>query len=111
MRKKEAFDMQLTPEQIAFVTKSDVVVQRQLDAYNARDLEGYLATHKSDAEQYMLHAGLLASGHDAIRARMAERFNDPALHARLVSRTVLGRIVVDHEFVTRTAPDGLMEID
>jgi hypothetical protein len=111
MQKKKAFEMELTPEQIAFVTKSEVVVQRQLDAYNARDLDAYLATHKSDAEQYILHGGLLAAGHEAIRKRMADRFNDPVLHARLVSRTVLGRIVVDHEFVTRTAPNGLIEIE
>jgi hypothetical protein len=82
------------------------VVQRQLDAYNARDLEAWLATYSDDAEQYLLHAGILASGREAIRKRMAERFTDPALHAELASRTVMDNIVVDHEFVTRTFPDG-----
>jgi putative hydrolase of HD superfamily len=38
---------------------------------------------------------------------MQERFADPALHADLVSRTVLDNIVIDHEFVTRTFPDGV----
>ena len=95
----------------SLLIKAESVVQRQLEAYNARDLEAWLATYKDDAEQYFLHAGLLASGREAIRKRMADRFNDTALHAELVSRTVMGSIVVDHEFVTRTFPDGLATVE
>ena len=90
---------------------AEQVVQQQLDAYNARDLDAWLATYKTDAEQYLLHGGLLASGHESIRKRMAERFKDPALHAELTSRTVMDNIVIDHEFVTRTFPDGLGTIE
>lgn len=87
------------------------VVQRQLDAYNARDLEEFLGAYAEDAEQHLLHAGVIASGREEIRKRMAERFADPALHAELVSRTVMDNIVVDHEFVTRTFPDGLGTVE
>lgn len=90
---------------------AESVVQRQFEAYNAQDLEAWLATYKDDAEQYLLHAGLLASGREAIRKRMADRFNDSALHAELVSRTVMDSIVVDHEFVTRTFPAGLATVE
>jgi hypothetical protein len=103
--------MQTPPAALALLIKPETVVQQQLDAYNARDLEAWLATCKDDAEQYLLHAGLLASGRDAIRKRMVDRFNDEALHAELVSRTVMDNIVVDHEFVTRTLPDGLATIE
>ncbi len=82
------------------------VVQRQLDAYNARDLDALVATYASDARQYEHPATLLATGHDAIRARMAQRFLEPNLHARLVQRAVMGNIVVDHEVVTRSFPEG-----
>ena len=34
------------------------VVQRQLDAYNARDVEALLATYAPDATQHALHGGL-----------------------------------------------------
>lgn len=37
-----------------------LVVQRQLDAYNAHQLEAWLATYHADAEQFLLHGGLLA---------------------------------------------------
>ncbi len=103
--------MNIPPAALALLASAESVVQRQLVAYNARDLGAWLATFKADAEQYLLHAGLLASGHDAIRKRMADRFNDPTLHAKLISRTVMDSIVVDHEIVTRMFPDGLAAVE
>jgi uncharacterized protein (TIGR02246 family) len=84
----------------------DAVVQRQLDAYNAHDLDGWLATYAPDAQQFELPGKLLASGHAQIRSRMVERFTEPDLHARLVHRLVMGHIVVDHEVITRNFPEG-----
>ena len=84
----------------------EAVVQRQLDAYNAKDLGAWLATYAPDATQYQHPATLLASGHAEIRARMQARFSEPNLHARLISRSVMGRLVVDHEVVTRNFPAG-----
>ncbi len=84
----------------------EAVVQRQLDAYNARDLAGWLATHAADATQYEHPATLLARGHVDIRARMQARFGEPNLHARLISRSVMGKLVVDHQFVTRSFAAG-----
>jgi hypothetical protein len=41
-----------------------------------------------------------------LRQRFLARFQEPNLHARLLSRVVLGRRVIDHEEVTRTFPEG-----
>jgi putative hydrolase of HD superfamily len=90
---------------------AEEIVQRQLEAYNARDFERWLGTYAEDAEQYLLHGGVLASGREAIRKRMVERFADPALHAELASRTVMDNVVVDHEFITRTFADGLATVE
>jgi len=84
----------------------EAVVQRQLDAFNARDLDGWLATYATDACQYEHPARLLARGHAEIRARAEARFAEPALHATLLRRVVLGAVVIDHETVTRTLPTG-----
>ncbi|MFC7419706.1 hypothetical protein ACFQNF_07410 [Iodobacter arcticus] len=35
------------------------VIQRQLDAYNAKDVDGWLATYAADAQQFALHGELL----------------------------------------------------
>ena len=82
------------------------VVQRQLDAYNARDLDAWLATYAEDAQQFEHPAKLVASGHAEMRARTAPRFTEPNLHAKLIQRSVMGQVVIDHEEVTRTFPEG-----
>jgi hypothetical protein len=84
----------------------EVVVQRQLDAYNARDIEALLATYAEDARQFEFPAKLLAAGHAEIRARTASRLQEPNIHAKLLKRSVMGSIVIDHEEVTRTFPEG-----
>lgn len=78
----------------------------QLDAYNAKDLDALMATYAPDAQQFALHGDLLARGHDQIRPRYEMRFAEPDLHARLLSRTVLGNFVTDLEIVTRNFPEG-----
>ena len=82
------------------------VVQAQLDAFNAKDIEALVATYAPDAQQYVLHGELLAQGRDILRARYAIRFAEPDLHARLVSRTAIGNMVVDAEIITRNFPEG-----
>jgi hypothetical protein len=89
----------------------ETVVQRQLDAYNARDLDALLATYAPDARQYELPAQLLATGPADMRPRFALRFQEPNLHAQLLQRAVMGNIVIDHETVTRTFPDGPGTVD
>jgi hypothetical protein len=84
----------------------ETIVQRQLNAYNAKDLDAWLATYAEDAKQFALGGELLAAGHAAIRARTAPRFTEPNLFAKLLSRTVIGNVVIDHEEVTRTFPEG-----
>lgn len=82
------------------------VVQRQLEAYNARDLDAILATYAPDAQQFEFPDKLLATGTAQLRERFAARFQEPNLHAQLLRRTVLGNKVIDHEQVTRTSPEG-----
>ena len=83
------------------------VVQAQLDAFNARDIDALMASYAADAEQYQLHGDLLARGQDQMLPRYLARFEEPDLHARLVSRTVMDNIVIDFEIITRNFPEGL----
>jgi hypothetical protein len=83
------------------------VVQAQLDAYNVKDIEALLETYAPDAEQYTLHGELLAKGHDQLRSRFVARFREPNLHAKLLSRIVVGNIVTDAELITRDFPEGM----
>lgn len=82
-------------------------VQRQLDAYNARDLERFLAEYSDDVRVFRPpDPQPVLSGKQAFGEHYARhRFNLPDLHARLLDRMVAGRIVVDREEVTGV-PDG-----
>ena len=87
-------------------TAPESVVQRQLDAYNARDVDALMATYADDAQQFEYPATLLTSGAAQLRERITVRFREPNLHARLIRRIVMGQVVIDHEEVTRTFPEG-----
>lgn len=84
----------------------ETVVQRQLDAYNAKDVAALLAIYADDAEIFAHPAKLLARGTAALRERFTTRFQEPNLHAALQRRIVLGAFVLDHEVITRTFPEG-----
>lgn len=84
----------------------EALVQKQLEAYNAHDLEALIACYAADARLFEHPATLLASGSAELRERFALRFQEPNLQARLIKRIVMGNFVVDHEQVTRTFPEG-----
>ena len=83
------------------------VVQAQLDAFNAKDIDALLRTYAPHAEQFALHGERLAKGHEELRPRYLARFSEPDLHARLLSRNVMGNFVTDFELITRNFPEGL----
>ena len=84
----------------------EAVIKRQLEAYNAKDLERLVAIYADAAEVYEHPAKLVGKGSAELRRRFAERFKEPNLHAKLLHRVVLGSMVMDHEIVTRTFPEG-----
>lgn len=81
------------------------LVQRQLDAYNAHDLEAFLACYAPDVRVETFPGGEpLCLGREAMRARYAPLLARPDLHAALVGRLALGRVVVDQERVRGLDP-------
>jgi hypothetical protein len=92
-------------------TTPESVVQRQLDAYNARDIDALMATYADDAQQFEYPATLLTAGAAQVRERTAARFRESNLHATLIKRIVMGQVVIDHEEVIRTFPEGTGRIE
>ena len=79
---------------------AETVVQRQLDAYNRRDLAAFLDCYAEDAKLYRPPHTLSLEGRDAIATRYGTMFEQsPGLHASIVKRIVLDRFVIDHEHV------------
>jgi hypothetical protein len=74
-------------------TGAEHPVQKQLDAYNARDIDAFMEWWSDDCEYYVT------------------RFKEANLFGKLIRRSVVDNLVVDQEVVTRTLADGIGEVD
>ena len=90
----------------AMNTDPVAVVQRQLEAYNARDLARFLAEYSDDVEVFRLPAAAPAIvGKKAFGDFYAtQRFNHAKLHAELRGRMAFGSKVIDHERISGVRP-------
>ncbi len=76
------------------------IIERQLEAYNRHDLDGFLACYSPDAELIdQMSGAVIARGRAEIRPLYEQRFKNPSLHGEIANRIVLGRIVIDHEHI------------
>jgi len=94
------------PEALVKETPADIV-QREVNAYNARDLEAFVATYSPDVKFYHLgETRPFLTGREEIRKRYADFFlRATKLHCEITSRIVQGNHVIDQEKVTGR-PDG-----
>jgi uncharacterized protein (TIGR02246 family) len=84
------------------VSTALALIQRQLDAYNAQDLDAYVGCYAPDVIVASLNGAITETGRDALRARYAKAFATfPENKARLVNRMVVGNTIIDHEDVSR----------
>ncbi|SEH94434.1 hypothetical protein SAMN05660691_02313 [Rheinheimera pacifica] len=76
-------------------------IQRQLDAYNAKDLAAFIACYHQDIAIYRMPAAAPSlKGRAALEAfYKTERFSIAALRAEVLQRMVVGNKVIDHERV------------
>jgi hypothetical protein len=81
-------------------TKPDSV-ERQLTAYNARDLDGFVTCYAEAVVIEDADGAVRTSGREAMRTRYRPVFAGfPELHADVVTRIRVGSYVVDEERVT-----------
>jgi putative hydrolase of HD superfamily len=77
------------------------IIDRQVAAYNRRDLEGFVECYAPDAVIVQPDGSLLATGHDEIRTRYGELFDlSPGLRADIRNRIEVGDVVIDDEHIT-----------
>ena len=79
---------------------AEMLAQQQLNAYNAHDLEAFLAPYSEEVEIYMFPDKLQMKGKAAMRKDYQFITQLPNLHCRLVSRIVEGNTVIDQEEVS-----------
>jgi hypothetical protein len=76
-------------------------VERQLEAYNARDIDAFVACYAEDVVIEDAGGATQMSGRETMRERYGELFaTSPELHAEVPTRIRIGSYVVDEERVT-----------
>ncbi|WP_299364378.1 nuclear transport factor 2 family protein [Winogradskyella sp.] len=79
----------------------ETIVNKQLEAYNNRDVEEFAKTYAKDVKLYLLPDNLTTDGNAALKKRYETMFNSvPDLNAEIMNRIVLGNKVIDKEKVT-----------
>lgn len=74
-----------------------MLVQQQLNAYNAHDLEAFLSPYADDVEIYSTTGKLQIKGKEAMRKEYVFITKFPHLYCRLMNRIVSGNTVIDYE--------------
>ena len=78
----------------------EAIVQRNLDAYNARDINRFMTDYADDVKLFNYPNTLQSQGKENMRKRYDQLFkNTPDLHAVITQRIVQGHRVIDHEQV------------
>ena len=100
---REPIEKSMPPEQ---------VVQNQLDAYNAKDLEAYMACFSNDIVAVDFTTGeKTLEGTAAFRAKYKEIFeNSPQLFCKLINRITLHNKVFDREEVYGRLNADILEL-
>lgn len=84
----------------------EAIVQRQLNAYNARDIDAFMNTYSDDVELYDFPNTLTSKGKVEMRKGYEGFFKSTTnLYCEIQKRIVIGNKVIDHEKVragTRT---------
>lgn len=89
----------INPEEMLKDTPEDLA-QRQLNAYNLRNIDAFLEPYAEDVEIYTFPSQLVSKGKEQMRKNYAPKFdNTPNLHCELVNRILLGNTVIDQERV------------
>ena len=79
---------------------AEAIVQRQLNAYNARNIDAFMDTYADDVELYRFPNELTQKGKAEMRKRYEGMFaSTPNLYCEIVERIVLGNKIIDHEKV------------
>lgn len=82
------------------------VVDRQLEAYNNRDIEAFAATYHDDVEIHEFPGGLRFKGKETLITTYGPKFASlKRLQAVSLTRIVNNNILVDHELAESSSED------
>ena len=88
----------------------EMLVQKQVNGYNARNIDAFLEPYSEDAELYMFPNQLISKGKEAMRKDYTDMFNRlPDLHCEIKKRIVNGNFIIDQESISGMRKDQKIE--
>lgn len=92
------------------VLSPEAAVQRQIELFNAHDLEGFLALFSDEVQVSAIPANPPPVGKARLRELYAERFKaNPDLHASATAQMVSGEFVIQKEKISGRAGKPSLE--
>lgn len=88
----------------------EYLVQQQLNAYNAHNLDAFLEPYAEDVELYEFPGKLIMKGKDAMRKDYEFLTKVPKLYCKVQKRIIQGNMVIDHEEVSGFGPKPLYAV-
>ena len=88
----------------------EYLVQQQLNAYNAHDLDAFLEPYAEDVELYEFPGKLIMKGKEAMRKDYEFLTKVPKLYCKIQKRIIQGNMVIDHEEVSGFGPKPLYAV-
>ncbi|MCW5517037.1 nuclear transport factor 2 family protein [Muriicola sp. Z0-33] len=77
------------------------IVQQQLDAYNARDIDSFMETYTKEVQLLNFPNELISEGKDKMYESYKSFFEStPDLNCEIKNRIIIGNMVIDEEFIT-----------
>ncbi|MFT3908569.1 MAG: amidohydrolase family protein [Ferruginibacter sp.] len=83
------------------------LVQRQLNAYNARNLEAFLEPYAEDVELYDFPDKVICKGKEEMRKQYGFLKTVTELHCEIKERILQGNTIIDKESVTGFGPKAV----
>lgn len=86
---------------LMFAQSPEELANTQLEAYNNRDIEGFLVPYSDTVKVYDSNKNLLYQGIETMRTQYSTMFDrTPDLNCNLLNRIAVGSTVIEHEEVT-----------
>lgn len=90
----------INPDTLVKITPEDLV-QQQLNAYNAGNIDAFLEPYADSIEIYNFPDKLIGKGKEIMQHQYSKMFNDlPNLHCEIKKRIINGNTVIDHESIS-----------
>lgn len=91
---------------------SELIIEKQVKAYNSRDIDTFSACHAEDVQLFRFDEPIpFATGRDQVYRIYKDIFErSPNLHSAVSNRMVMGDTVIDQETITGRNENEQMEV-